>query len=333
MAYNVKVAGAFYSDVPALNVQTFTTNPQVLTAKSFYATNDADVTASDIVAGKVAYGSSGSVTGEITARDSTDLSASGGTVTVPAGYYASQASKSVGTGSVRPAASITGTSATATADGTTLTLSQSVLNSPQLTPGYVGFATGATTAVSLSATDSNFDAANIKNGVSIFGKTGTYTGGGTSTLVTGTFTPSTKGAVETVNISYSGSGFPIMCSIFPAAGSYKSDSAIYSLVQRYVIVEWFMTKASTVATPTYTTSGGVNYGCNAWVYKNSTSDATSYTRSSAMTTNTYSSSDPTAAGATAVRFTGNKVMKYMCANTSYGLAKDVEYRYVIMYSA
>ena len=181
--------------------------------------------------------------------------------------------------------------------------------------------------------DADLVAGNIKSGVEIFGVTGSYIGSGLATAVTGTFTPGTAGDVESVTISYNGSGFPIMCAVFPAAGSYKSDSTIYNSLQRYAVVEWFMTKASTTATPTYTTSGGVNYGCTAWVYKNSTSSATSYSRSSAMNTNTFTSDDPTNAGATCVRFTGNKTLKYFVASSSYGLLSGTEYRYVILYSA
>jgi len=49
-----------------------------------------------------------SVTGSIVSKSSSDVSASGATVSIPAGYYSSSVSKSVATGSVAtPATSIT----------------------------------------------------------------------------------------------------------------------------------------------------------------------------------------------------------------------------------
>ena len=87
----------------------------------------------------------------ITSRDSTDLSASGATVTVPAGMYASAASKSVATGSATAAASISATGATVSTGTNTLTLSKTVSNTPQVTAGYVASGTAGNSNVSLTA--------------------------------------------------------------------------------------------------------------------------------------------------------------------------------------
>ena len=87
----------------------------------------------------------------ITSRDSTDLSASGATVTVPAGMYASAASKSVATGSATAAASISATGATVSTGTNTLTLSKTVSNTPQVTAGYVSSGTAGNSSVSLTA--------------------------------------------------------------------------------------------------------------------------------------------------------------------------------------
>jgi hypothetical protein len=48
------------------------------------------------------------------------------------------------------------------------------------TAGYISSGTPGNSNVSLSATDANFIATNIKSGVSIFGVTGTYSGLNTS---------------------------------------------------------------------------------------------------------------------------------------------------------
>lgn len=59
------------------------------------------VTAGSMLSGTTAHDNSGAaITGSIESKSSSDLTASGATVTVPAGCYTSQASKSVATGSV-----------------------------------------------------------------------------------------------------------------------------------------------------------------------------------------------------------------------------------------
>ena len=61
------------------------------TSVDYYNTWNADATAADLLSGKVAYSTNGKITGTATARTSSDLSASGGTVTAPAGFYSSAA--------------------------------------------------------------------------------------------------------------------------------------------------------------------------------------------------------------------------------------------------
>lgn len=60
-------------------------------------TSDATATADDILAGKIAYSSSGKITGTIETKDSNDLTINGSSIIVPTGYYNSQISKSVNT--------------------------------------------------------------------------------------------------------------------------------------------------------------------------------------------------------------------------------------------
>ena len=88
----------------------------------------------------------------ITQRSSSDLTASGATVTAPAGYYSSQATKSVSSGSATPASSISATGATVSTGTNTLTLSKSsVSNTPQVSAGYISSGTAGNSSVSLTA--------------------------------------------------------------------------------------------------------------------------------------------------------------------------------------
>lgn len=124
---------------------------------------------------------------------------------------AQYATASVASGSATPAASISATGATVSTSTNTLTLTKSsVSNTPQVSAGFISSGTAGNSSVSLSATvttkgattytpatsnqtiasgtyltgtqtisgDANLVAGNIKSGTSIFGVTGTYTGGG-----------------------------------------------------------------------------------------------------------------------------------------------------------
>lgn len=101
------------------------------------------------------------ITGTIPSRSASDLTASGATVTVPAGNYGTQATKSVATGSATAPNSISGTSATVSTGTNTLTLTKSVSVTPAVTPGYVASATAGNSSVSLTASVTTKAAATI----------------------------------------------------------------------------------------------------------------------------------------------------------------------------
>ena len=88
----------------------------------------------------------------ISKRTSSDVTASGATVTVPKGFYGSQVTKSVSTGSATPAATISATGASITAGTNTLTFSKTVSNTPQVSAGYISSGTAGNSSVSLTAT-------------------------------------------------------------------------------------------------------------------------------------------------------------------------------------
>lgn len=83
MAQNCIINNVVYSNVPEVDIPT--TNS---TTAKFYDTSDADAVASDILSGKVAFGSSGSVTGSMANNGSVGgtISTKAGSVTIPSGY-------------------------------------------------------------------------------------------------------------------------------------------------------------------------------------------------------------------------------------------------------
>lgn len=83
MAQNVIINGVTYSNVPEVDIPKSGGG----TAK-FYDTASANVSATDILTGKTAYGSSGSVSGSMANNGSTGgtIGTKAGTYTIPAGY-------------------------------------------------------------------------------------------------------------------------------------------------------------------------------------------------------------------------------------------------------
>ena len=200
MAQNVVINGVTYSNVPAVEIPKSGGG-----TASFIDTSDATLdSGAKMLSGNTAYANGTKYTGSITTKTGSDLAASGDTVTVPAGYYASQATKSVSSGSATAPASISGTSASVSTGTNTLTLSKTISVTPSVTAGYVSSGTAGNSSVSLTASvttkgattwtpttsdqsiasgtyltgaqtikgDANLQAQYIASGVSIFGVAG-----------------------------------------------------------------------------------------------------------------------------------------------------------------
>lgn len=240
----------------------------------------------------------------------------------------------------------TGTAGTPTATkGTVSNHAVSVTPSVTNTAGYITGGTKTGTAVSVAASElvsgslpissnNTYDVTNYASAV-------VNVSGGASNFVTGTFTTgSSTGVAATFSTGYTGSGYPIALMIWVDGGPYNNgtggNTTWYNSVQRYAIGLVSLVKSQTTTTPTYATSGAANYGTIAVIYKNSTSQATTYSRTSSMTANSFTSSSTNAnsTATTTVRFKGDgKTVTYFVASTSYGLLASTKYAYCVLYSS
>jgi len=138
-------------------------------------------------------------------RTSASLTASGSSIIVPSGYYASESLKSVSIGTVVPSATITGTNANLSTGTGTLTLSKTVSNTPNVsTAGYVSGGTAGNTAVSLTANVA-INPTLTASGSIVTAPIGYYSTAGTKSISAGTVVPASSITGTSASVSI-GSG-------------------------------------------------------------------------------------------------------------------------------
>lgn len=261
---------------------------------------------------------------DVPQRSSSDLTASGATVTAPSGYYASTASKSVASGSASAPSSISGTSATVSTGTNSITLTKTVSVTPSVTAGYISSGTATNSSVSLTGSvttkaaatitpstsnqtiasgtyltgtqtisgDANLVAGNIKNGTTIFGVTGTYSGGGGGGI--GTLLSTTSlGTLSTTNTSAADTGKSLSVSSVNDYDLLVIDICVNSITNgRHIstVSMIYLTGTSNV-----TTKNTVAVGSNKWNIK-AGSTGTKSTRQSSSAYGIYAYSGTLSSG-------------------------------------
>lgn len=163
MAKNVVIREVVYQNVPSVDIPLSDGSGKAV----FVDTSDATLSnAANLPSGVTAYSKGTKYTGTASENDSTDLTVSGATVTVPAGYYSAQASASVSSGSATAPNSISGTSASVSTGTNTITLTKSISVTPSVSAGYVSSGTAKNSSVSLTASVTTKAAATITPGTS-----------------------------------------------------------------------------------------------------------------------------------------------------------------------
>ena len=246
---NITLVDVTSGGSPTLQTKTATYTPTesqqtaTITADSGYdGLDEVDITVNAISSTYVGTG--------ITRRSSSDLTASGATVTVPSGYYASNATKTVASGTEG-----TPTATKGTVSSHSITVTPSVTN----TAGYISGGTHNGTAVTVSASE-------LVSGSETKTANGTYDvtnlaqiivnvsggGGGGLEYEEGTWTPSTDIADYTISFTNTHTVAPVFYSVF-VADDIGTNTASDNLGMTYFNNgQWFGVGASTNENKTVT---------------------------------------------------------------------------------
>ena len=149
-------------------------------------------------------------------------------------------------------------------------------------------------------------------------------GGGASNIIEGSFTAGSSEGAETINIPYTGNGYPVTISVWsPSIMANVQQAANYSFA-------WITVMKISAVAPTY---DGNLYNNRYIAFCDYVENATY--RSSTAPTGTW-----TAAGASAtssallgLRTVSDTQLSIYVAGASYGFQPNTEYKYVVVYSS
>ena len=131
MAKNITINGNNYTNVNELKIPL---TADLATYAHFPDTSDATAADGDVRSGKTAYVDGSKVTGTLAEKSSTDVTAAGATVTVPAGIYDAEVEKSIANGSATPTATVSGSVVGDTSSSFPITITPKATVG---TPGYI----------------------------------------------------------------------------------------------------------------------------------------------------------------------------------------------------
>lgn len=266
------------SSISATGATVSTSGSNTLTLSKSSVSNTPTVSAGYISSG-TAGNSSVSLSATVNLRSSLDLTASGATVTAPSGYYSSNASKSVASGTEG-----TPTATKGAVNNHTIDVTPSVTNSA----GYISGGTHSGTAVSVSASE-------LVSGSETKTANGTYdvtdlaelvvnvAGGSGLEYETGTYTPTSDIARPTISWSKTHTEAPVLvflCDVTGTAHSTANSNYVFMYADPYKL--WGHGFPYT--------SSGYRYA-NVWYCYRGTS--TSYLSTGGLTTSNNSDSTST----------------------------------------
>lgn len=158
-------------------------------------------------------------------------------------------------------------------------------------------------------------------------------GGGNSSFFTGTFDAGDADTIGSVEIPYTGNGYPVLAMVVVDGGLYNKSrqQAWIDLDRKNAVGMWAYAKANETA-PTFKTSGAENCGTVLDIYK---TGVNAYGSSQHEAKNVLTPTLPNGSAAECIRFNGVALMKFYvgtAANYNYGLAPNFRYRYYVLYS-
>lgn len=161
--------------------------------------------------------------------------------------------------------------------------------------------------------------------------------GGASNIITGTFKPSAEGATETVDLGYTGNGYPIAALVAVDGGMYDPNSEWYSLDATQKVGMWAMVKSKANIAPVYTGSQAnqEDTGTTMATYQFTSGSPTIFQYNGFSALSVFAPNPITSNASNVIKFPNKKTMAYYAKarNSSYyGLLNGITYRYWIVYS-